>query len=156
LARSGLTNVHTMALDSERDPRLDRLAGKADRVLVDAPCSGLGTLRRSPDLKWRTKPADIQALAELQGRILASAARLVKPGGRLVYATCSLLAAENEAVALAFAASHPGFRPVPVGPLLAAAGVPGADQLVAGDHMRLWPHLHGTDGFFAAVWQQKP
>ena len=156
LARSGLTNVHTMALDSELDPRLARLAGKADRVLVDAPCSGLGTLRRSPDLKWRTKPADIQALADLQGRILASAARLVKPGGRLVYATCSLLAAENEAVVQAFAASHPGFRPVPVGPVLAAAGVAGAAQLVEGEHLRLWPHLHGTDGFFAAVWQQKP
>ena len=99
LARSGLSNVHPVAIAHERDDRIKRLAGKIDRVLVDAPCSGLGTLRRSPDLKWRQNPDTVAAQAQLQTAILASAARLLKPGGRLVYATCSLLPAVNEAVA---------------------------------------------------------
>ena len=156
LQRSGLSQVHTMALVHERDERLDRLAGKVDRVLVDAPCSGLGTLRRSPDLKWRQRERDLPALAELQGRILASAARLLKPGGRLVYATCSLLREENEAVAEAFTRQHPAFVPVPAQEPLTRAGVQQADALCRAGYLRLWPHLHGTDGFFAAVWQQKP
>ena len=133
--------------------------GKMDRVLVDAPCSGLGTLRRSPDLKWRQTPETVAAQAELQGRILASAARLVKPGGRLVYATCSLLPQENEAVAEAFTREHPDFEVLPVSALLAAAHVVDSDQLVAGEggcFLRLWPHRHATDGFFAAVWTKKP
>src|SRR3569623_1710836 len=109
-ARSKLSNVYPAAISSERDERVKRLAGKIDRVIVDAPCSGLGTLRRNPDLKWRQSP---QALAELtakQGAILASAARLLKAGGRIVYATCSLLRAENEDIADAFTAANPGFR----------------------------------------------
>lgn len=156
LARSGLTNVHPMAIAHERDERLNRLAGKLDRVLVDAPCSGLGTLRRSPDLKWRQTAGGVAELAELQGRILASAARLVKPGGRLVYATCSLLEEENEAVARAFTAAHRDFVPAAAEELLARAGVEGAEGLCSGGYLRLWPHLHGTDGFFAAVWNKKP
>lgn len=156
LQRSGLSNVHPMAIAHERDARLDRLVGKIDRVLVDAPCSGLGTLRRSPDLKWRQDEAGIAAIAELQGRILASAARLVKPGGRLVYATCSLLPQENEAVAEAFSAAQGReFVPVPVAELLDRAGVASAASLVRGDFLRLWPHRHGSDGFFAAVWQRR-
>jgi 16S rRNA (cytosine967-C5)-methyltransferase len=157
LARSGLSNVHPVAIAHERDDRIKRLAGKIDRVLVDAPCSGLGTLRRSPDLKWRQTPATVAAQAELQQAILTSAARLLKPGGRLVYATCSLLTAENEAVAQAFSAAHKGFLPVPVAGLLAAAQVPHPEQLCAVDGglwLRLWPHRHSTDGFFAAVWQK--
>ncbi len=159
LARSGLSNVHPVAIAHERDERVKRLAGKMDRVLVDAPCSGLGTLRRSPDLKWRQTPETVAAQAELQGRILASAARLVKPGGRLVYATCSLLSQENEAVAGAFTREHPDFEVLPVSALLAAAHVVDSDQLVAGEggcFLRLWPHRHATDGFFAAVWTKKP
>ncbi|MDI3509607.1 MAG: rRNA (cytosine967-C5)-methyltransferase [Betaproteobacteria bacterium] len=159
LARSGLSNVHPVAIAHERDERVKRLAGKMDRVLVDAPCSGLGTLRRSPDLKWRQTPETVAAQAELQGRILASAARLVKPGGRLVYATCSLLPQENEAVAEAFTREHPDFEVLPVSALLAAAHVVDSDQLVAGEggcFLRLWPHRHATDGFFAAVWTKKP
>jgi len=156
LQRSGLSQVHTMALAHEDDERLQRLQGKVDRVLVDAPCSGLGTLRRSPDLKWRLHEHDLPALAELQGRILASAARLLKPGGRLVYATCSLLREENEAVAEAFAQAHPGFVPLSAEEPLQRAGVEKASTLCRGGYLRLWPHLHGTDGFFAAVWQQKP
>ncbi len=104
LARSGLSNVHPVQIAHERDERIKRLAGKIDRVLVDAPCSGLGTLRRNPDLKWRQSPQAVEELRAKQAAILASAARLLKPGGRLVYATCSLLRAENEAVADAFGA----------------------------------------------------
>jgi 16S rRNA (cytosine967-C5)-methyltransferase len=156
LARSGLSNVHPAQIAHERDDRVKRLAGKIDRVLVDAPCSGLGTLRRNPDLKWRQSP---QALAELQAKqkaILASAARLLKPGGRLVYATCSLLAAENEAVAEDFTVTEKDrFEPLPVAALLQAVHVSEAESLVAGPFLRLWPHRHHTDGFFAAVWQRR-
>src|SRR5206468_9186519 len=109
LARSGLSNVHPVAIAHERDERIKRLAGKIDRVLVDAPCSGLGTLRRNPDLKWRQSPKAIEELRAKQAAILASAARLLKPGGRLVYATCSLLAAANEEIAAAFSADHADF-----------------------------------------------
>ena len=157
LARSGLSNVHPVAIAHERDDRIKRLAGKIDRVLVDAPCSGLGTLRRSPDLKWRQTPQTVAAQAELQQAILHSAARLLKPGGRLVYATCSLLPEENEAVAQAFSAAHKDFQLVPVAGLLAAAQAPHPELLCAGDGgqwLRLWPHRHSTDGFFAAVWQK--
>jgi len=155
LARSGLSNVYPVQLSHERDDRVKRLAGKIDRVLVDAPCSGLGTLRRNPDLKWRQTPVSIDELVAKQSAILASAARLVKSGGRLVYATCSLLEAENEAVAAAFgAAAAKEFVAVPAAEALAAAHVPRAEELVRGDFMRLWPQRHETDGFFAAVWKR--
>jgi len=160
LARSGLSNVHPAAIAHERDERVKRLAGKIDRVLVDAPCSGLGTLRRNPDLKWRQSPESVQELTAKQAAILASAARLVKPGGRLIYATCSLLAEENEAIADAFSAAQPDFTPLPAGELLAQLKVPQAASLASGGddgqrHLRLWPHRHQTDGFFAAVWQRR-
>jgi 16S rRNA (cytosine967-C5)-methyltransferase len=155
LARSGLSNVHPVQIAHERDDRIKRLAGKIDRVLVDAPCSGLGTLRRNPDLKWRQSPQAVVELQAKQKAILASAARLVKPGGRLVYATCSLLADENEGVARAFAAEHPQFQPLDAGEALAKAHVEQAETLVADGCLRLWPHRHGTDGFFAAVWQRE-
>ncbi|HRK38774.1 MAG TPA: RsmB/NOP family class I SAM-dependent RNA methyltransferase [Burkholderiaceae bacterium] len=162
LARSGLSNVHPVAIAHERDERIKRLAGKMDRVLVDAPCSGLGTLRRNPDLKWRQTAAGVQELQAKQMAILASAQRLVKSGGRLVYATCSILPDENEAVAEAFTAAHPDFVPVPVadvlGKLMASADTqpaPDAAALCAGPYLRLWPHRHDTDGFFAAVWERK-
>ena len=158
LARSGLSNVHPVAIAHERDDRIKRLAGKIDRVLVDAPCSGLGTLRRSPDLKWRQNPDTVAAQARLQTAILTSAARLLKPGGRLVYATCSLLPAENEAVAEAFSHDHPGFETLSVSELLSAAQVPDTPSLCSGNGaqtLRLWPHRHATDGFFAAAWQKK-
>ncbi len=106
LARSGLSNVHPVQIAHERDDRIKRLAGKIDRVLVDSPCSGLGTLRRNPDLKWRQSPQSVDELRVKQAAILASASRLVKPGGRLVYATCSLLQSENEAIADAFSAER--------------------------------------------------
>ncbi len=157
LARSGLSNVHPVAIAHERDERIKRLAGKLDRVLVDAPCSGLGTLRRSPDLKWRQSPQTVATLAELQLRILISAARLLKPGGRLVYATCSLLPEENEAVARQFEAEHGQFHALKCTDLLTAAQVSEAASLCTqeGKTMRLWPHKHRTDGFFAAAWERK-
>ena len=155
LARSGLSNVYPVQIAHERDDRIKRLAGKIDRVLVDAPCSGLGTLRRNPDLKWRQSPESIAEMAVKQLAILTGAARLPKPGGRLVYATCSLLAAENEAVADAFAATHAdSFRALPAAEALERAGVADAASLVEGDRLRLWPHRHATDGFFAAVWER--
>lgn len=155
LARSGLSNVHPAQIVHERDERIKRLAGKIDRVLVDAPCSGLGTLRRNPDLKWRQSPQAVDELRAKQAAILASAARLLKPGGRLVYATCSLLAAENESIAADFSAAHPDFAPRPALQALERARVARADDLVQGDFLRLWPQRHGTDGFFAAVWERR-
>ena len=156
LARSGLSNVHPAQIAHERDDRIKRLAGKIDRVLVDAPCSGLGTLRRNPDLKWRQSPQAVKELRVKQAAILASAARLLKPGGRLVYATCSLLATENEAVAEAFSAEHGDrFQPMAASQALLEARVDGAESLVSGGFLRLWPDRHRTDGFFAAVWQRR-
>ncbi|MBL8312966.1 MAG: RsmB/NOP family class I SAM-dependent RNA methyltransferase [Rubrivivax sp.] len=155
LARSGLSNVHPAQIAHERDDRIKRLAGKIDRVLVDAPCSGLGTLRRNPDLKWRHSPKALEELQAKQLAILAGAARLLKPGGRLVYATCSLLAQENERVAEAFnKQSGAEFEPVEAAAALQAARVGEPAALVAGPYLRLWPHRHHTDGFFAAVWQR--
>ena len=148
-ARAGITSVQTLVL-GEDDARARRLAGKLDRVLVDAPCSGFGTLRRNPDLKWRHQAVAIDELAAKQGAILRAAAPLVKPGGRLVYATCSILREENDAVADAFQASHGHFRPVSAATLLAAQRI----ALDTGGRLRLWPHLHGTDGFFAAVFER--
>ncbi len=156
MARSGLSNVHPAHIAHERDDRVKRLAGKIDRVLVDAPCSGLGTLRRHPDLKWRQSPKLIEEMQAKQAAILAGAAKLLKPGGRLVYATCSLLPAENERIADAFTAEHAQtFEVVPALEALHAAHVSAAEQLVSGNYMRLWPHIHGTDGFFAAVWRRR-
>ena len=156
LARSGLSNVFPAQISHERDERIKRLAGKLDRVLVDAPCSGLGTLRRNPDLKWRQTPQSVAELTVKQAAILASAARLVKPGGRLVYATCSLLDVENEGIAQAFSAAHESdFKVMPALDALTRAHVGAAESLVRGDFLRLWPHRHATDGFFAAVWERK-
>jgi len=156
LARSGLSNVHPAQIAHERDDRVKRLTGKIDRVLVDAPCSGLGTLRRNPDLKWRQSPQRVAELQAAQEAILASAARLLKPGGRLVYATCSLLPAENEDVAQAFTAAHAAdFLPLPALQALQAARAGEPERLVEGPFMRLWPQRHGSDGFFAAIWQRR-
>jgi 16S rRNA (cytosine967-C5)-methyltransferase len=156
LARSGLSNVHPAQLAHERDDRIKRLAGKIDRVLIDAPCSGLGTLRRNPDLKWRQTPQALLELQSKQATILASAARLLKPGGRLVYATCSLLQGENEAIAEAFSAAHAAeFDPLPAAQALAEAHVESASALVSGPYLRLWPQRQHTDGFFAAVWRRR-
>ena len=150
-ARAGVTNVHVIALSGDNDLRARRLAGKLDRVLVDAPCSGFGTLRRNPDLKWRHARQAVTELAQKQRAILRAASRLVKPGGRLVYATCSILKAENEAIADEFAASNPEFESLSCDAVLAEQRIP----LQAGARMRLWSHVHGTDGFFAAAFERR-
>ncbi|WP_041655791.1 RsmB/NOP family class I SAM-dependent RNA methyltransferase [Achromobacter xylosoxidans] len=151
-ARSGLSNVVPVVIDSENDARVKRLAGKAQRVLVDAPCSGIGTLRRNPDLKWRQHPEALAELGQLQERILNSAARCVAPGGRLVYATCSLLAEENEVQAERFLASHPDFERLDAAEILAAR----CETLkLDGPYVQLRPDVHGTDGFFAAVFERR-
>lgn len=151
LARSGLSNVHPVVIAHERDAKVKRLAGKIDRVLVDAPCSGMGTLRRNPDVKWRQQPEGIAELTQKQAAILDGAARLVKFGGRLVYATCSLLDEENDGIVQGFLASHPDFELVPMHKVLAEQRIP----LEMGDYLKMLPHKHGTDGFFAAVLERK-
>lgn len=138
--RARVQNVELCPVPAERLPRalLSRLAGACDAVLVDAPCSGTGVLRRHPDLRLRLRPAGVKELQERQIRLLARFSALVKPGGRLVYATCSLLRDENEAVVAAFRRARPDFTVEPVPPLTDADGC-----------MRLYPHRQGTDGFFA-------
>jgi 16S rRNA (cytosine967-C5)-methyltransferase len=120
---------------------------EVDHALVDAPCSELGALRRGPDVRWRVDPASFAALPALQHRILERAARSVKAGGRLVYATCTFRREEDEEVALAFEAGHPEYVRAP----------PAADPsaVTAEGFLRTWPHRHGTDGFFAAVWERR-
>jgi 16S rRNA (cytosine967-C5)-methyltransferase len=147
VARSGLSNVHPVVISNENDLRVKRLAGKIDRVLVDAPCSGLGTLRRNPDLKWRQTPEGVDELTRKQHDILKGASRLVKKGGRLVYATCSILPEENEKVVADFLAAHAEFHKVSAQEILAQQGI----VLECGEDFRLSPHKHGTDGFYAAV-----
>ena len=151
LKRSGLSNLHAQVITSETDPKLKRLNGKFDRVLVDAPCSGFGTLRRNPDLKWRFEAQDIVELNLKQTAILARAAKLTKPGGRLIYATCSLLNDENEAIAEAFLSANSDFSLVPANEVLAQQQI----KVDTGNYLKLLPHLHGTDGFFAAVFERK-
>lgn len=150
LKRSGLSNLNAQVINNENDLKLKRLNGKFDRVLVDAPCSGLGTLRRNPDLKWRQTQEDVAELNVKQANILARAAKLTKVGGRVVYATCSLLREENEAIAEAFLSTHPDFSLIPANEVLAQQSI----QLDTGVYLNLLPHLHGTDGFFAAVFEK--
>jgi 16S rRNA (cytosine967-C5)-methyltransferase len=152
MARSGLSNVHPVQIAHERDAKIKRLAGKIDRVLVDAPCSGLGTLRRNPDVKWRQKIEAIAEMQEKQASIMDGAARLLKGGGRLVYATCSLLNEENDFIVEQFLANHPEFVLVPMSKVLAEQKI----DLEMGDYLKLLPHKHHTDGFFAAVLERKP
>jgi 16S rRNA (cytosine967-C5)-methyltransferase len=134
--RAGLHNIELHPLKNEHDPWVKRNTGKYDRVLVDAPCSGTGTWRRNPDARWKNLGPALDELVPLQQSILASAARLVKYDGRLVYATCSLLPDENRMQVDAFLASHPEFARVT-------------------DDMLLTPAQHGTDGFFAALLERK-
>ena len=151
LARSGLTNVQAQRIAHERDTRIKRLAGKVDRVLVDSPCTGLGTLRRNPDLKWRQDATALDELTVKQHAILASAATLVKPGGRLVYATCSVLPEENEAIVEAFLREHADFMAGDAAAELARARIP----LDTGPMLRLATETHGCDGFFAAILERQ-
>ena len=146
----GHTDDGNQACQSEHPspkPVARKHAGKIDRVLVDAPCTGFGTLRRNPDLKWRQPESAVSELAAKQRAILAAAATLVKPGGRIVYATCSVLPDENEAVVDAFLAANRGFATGNAAAELARAGI----ALDTGPALKLRTHEHGCDGFYAAV-----
>jgi len=146
LARSGLSNVYPQLISKENDTKVKRLYGKIDRVLVDAPCSGLGTLRRSPELKFRQNAQTVSELNCKQLSILTAASKLLKVGGRLVYATCSILPAENQQIVAKFLEQNSNFR------LVNAAEVLNIPQLSFPDgYLLLLPHLHDTDGFFAAL-----
>lgn len=151
MSRAGLSNIHPERIGSEHDPRLQRLHGKADRVLVDAPCSGLGTLRRNPDLKYRQSPDSIAQLLQQQASILQAAASLVRDGGRLIYATCSVLPEENALQVEQFLAANPDFQLLDCAELLTAQKIP----LNTGQYLQLDTAVHGTDGFFAAVMQRQ-
>jgi 16S rRNA (cytosine967-C5)-methyltransferase len=153
LRRAGVHNVERRALSSERDPWVKRHAAAFDRVLVDAPCSGSGTWRRNPDQKWRMAATDLDELLALQESILRSAARLVKQGGRLVYATCALLPGENEGQIRRFLESHDKFHTVPIAEVWASAI--GGDCPAESEFLRLSPARHGTDGFFVAVLERE-
>ncbi|MEA5502077.1 RsmB/NOP family class I SAM-dependent RNA methyltransferase [Halotia wernerae UHCC 0503] len=147
LRRAEVHNVERRLLESERDGWVKKHKGGFDRVLVDAPCTGTGTWRRNPDARWTLVRDEIAELTAKQARILESAARLVKPGGRLIYATCSVLPEENEAQAEAFLAAQSDFAPVPVAQVWEKAG--------EGTTLSLSPAKDGTDGFFVAVFERK-
>lgn len=147
LKRSGLSNLFPRWIRNENDVRVKRLTGKIDRVLVDAPCSGLGTLRRNPDLKLRQTPLSLEKVKRSQEAILLSSARLLKPGGRLVYATCSFLPEENQEIIENFLATHNQFTLLNCAKLLMQQKIP----LDTGKFLQLLPSEHSTDSFFAAV-----
>ena len=158
LRRSGLTNVHPIAIRDEHDKRLGRLLRKFDRVLIDAPCTGTGTLRRNPDLRWRLSEDELHRINEIQKSVLESASRLVKAGGRLVYATCSVLKEENQAVVEAFLAAHPEFHLLNASEVLEGQGVkvPAEVKDRFGPWFVMLPQVTGTDGFFGAVLERDP
>jgi 16S rRNA (cytosine967-C5)-methyltransferase len=152
LRRAGISNVERRPLSSERDLWVKRHARTFDRVFVDAPCLGIGSWRRNPDGKWRASPNDLAELVERQRAILDSAARLVKPGGRLIYATCSLLREENEAQAEAFLDAHADFTLYPAA--RAWQETIGGSCPAGDNYLRLTPASHGTDGFFVAQFER--
>ncbi len=141
--RLGLGNIHTVVADATQPLPESVAAPPFDRVLVDAPCSGLGTLRRNPDARWRVQPDSLNRLADVQRALLTRASTVLRPGGTLVYSTCTLGREENQDVVDAFLADHPDFH--------VAKEIPGALHALRGPagEVRLYPHLHDTDGFFA-------
>ncbi|MEP6608329.1 MAG: RsmB/NOP family class I SAM-dependent RNA methyltransferase [Burkholderiaceae bacterium] len=155
LKRSGLSNVHPVVIRSESDIRVKRLNGKCDRVLVDAPCSGSGTLRRNPDLKWRFSETELARVNDVQRSVVNAAARLLKPGGRLVYATCSLLAQENQQIVDAFLADHPDFALIAAATILRPQSIDVDHAARFAPYFVMLPHLHSTDGFFAAALERR-
>lgn len=148
--RAGLHNIEVKPLSTERDPWVKKHKASCDRVLVDAPCSGTGTWRRNPDARWRSLGPGLAALVPLQASILDNASRLVRPGGRLIYATCSLLPEENELQIEAFLVAHPEFQVIPV--QQACTDLPNLPD--TGPYLSLTPAQHNTDGFFAAVMER--
>lgn len=157
LARAGVDA--DLRLIGQNGGGVEEFNGKADLVFVDAPCSGSGTWRRRPEDAWRLKTDEVERLHALQLRILGQAAQLVKPGGRLVYVTCSMLSAENEATTRAFEAADAAFRPVPIAqaldnPALTAAARARLTELADGHRLRLSPASTHTDGFFVALYER--
>ena len=150
--RAGLSNVAAREVHGVQMPAEAKLGGW-DRVLVDAPCSGLGTLRRNPEARWRLNPKTVDGFPAQQLSLLVSYAPLVAPGGRLVYATCTVLRQENEAVVERFLAERPDFVPMPVKEIW---GKERALRLGDGTYLKVYPHSHGSDGFFAAVLRRPP
>jgi len=148
--RTQRAGVRNLQVRSPIDPKaLEGLDGRMDLVFVDAPCTGSGTWRRHPDAKWRLSPEQLERRIAEQDAVLAAAAAFVKPGGRLVYVTCSLLAEENEDRVAAFVAAHPAFAPTPI-------ELEGADAWRTPDgYLRLTPRTAGTDGFFVAALTQR-
>ncbi|MGH7008266.1 MAG: RsmB/NOP family class I SAM-dependent RNA methyltransferase, partial [Stellaceae bacterium] len=153
LRRAGASIVQRLPLSGTRDKWVKRHKASFDRVFVDAPCTGTGTWRRNPDAKWRLKPEDLAELTALQAEILDSAARLVKPGGRLVYATCSLLREEDEEQIEKFLAAHADFTLLPAWRVW--RDTIGGKPPDKGAMLRLTPARHGTDGFFVAILERK-
>lgn len=149
LKRAGVSNTEWHALSSESDQYIKRHKQTADRVLLDVPCSGSGTWRRNPDLKWRFTAQDLDEVLDVQRRILESASRLVKPGGRLIYATCSLLSCENETQVDNFLKTRNNFRVVCAKKIWNKTSLNDATDDVS--YLSLTPHQDGVDGFFAAV-----
>ncbi|MFC7735519.1 RsmB/NOP family class I SAM-dependent RNA methyltransferase [Roseomonas sp. GCM10028921] len=149
LRRAGVDNAETHLLEAG-DRWVKRRAATFDRVLVDAPCTGTGTWRRNPDARLRTTPDDYRELITKQRAILDRAASLVRPGGKLIYATCSVLPGEDEEQVRDFLETHAEFAPIPLAEAWAEAGMDGRPP-GEGTQMALAPHSHGTDGFFAAV-----
>src|SRR6266568_2856578 len=144
-ATHGLNGIRCVVFDGLRD--LPFRDSTFDRVLVDAPCSGTGTLRRNPEIRWRISIGDIEALAARQGSILRNASRMVKAGGRLVYSTCSVEPEENEQVAAEFLEQSDDFRQaaLPLNPSL----------ITTSGAARTWPHRYGADGFFIAAFERR-
>jgi 16S rRNA (cytosine967-C5)-methyltransferase len=149
LQRSGLSNIHAQLINNENDTKVKRLYGKVDRVFVDAPCSGFGTLRRNPELKFRQTDSGIDELNVKQRSILSQAAKLLKINGYLVYATCSILQAENQDIITDFLNTHPDFKLIEADSVLHMPELKRDDGFIA-----LLPNLHNTDGFFAALLQK--
>lgn len=150
LRRAGVTNHQVIKLPRDGEIELPM----ADRVLVDAPCTGLGVLRRHPESRWFIQPEDVAALAEQQQEVLRRAWRHVAEGGRLIYATCSLLRAENEQVALAFSAHHDDARTVLPREVMSAARLEGLEDTTR-QFVRTWPDRHDCDAFFVAMWRKQ-
>lgn len=155
IKRAGVDNVQTHVITSESDAFIKRHKGSADRVLVDAPCSGSGTWRRNPDLKWRFSAQDLQEVLQVQQQILQSAARLVKPGGRLIYATCSVLQEENENQILQFLKTGNNFAVVCVKKIWDKNVAGSETDENSGTYLRVTPYQNGVDGFFAAVLEHR-
>lgn len=153
--RAGVTTIHTAELGHQASAALAKLEGLSHRVLLDVPCSGIGALRRNPEARWRLQPTDLERLPVQQLDICNTVVPLVRPGGRIIYATCTLLARENQNVVTRFLAAHPGFELMP---LKAIWGAERASEVAddSGMYLQVDPDRHGTDGFFAAVLRRKP